>query len=300
MNSDVLKRYPSIQTLVGFVTVARTHSFARAAEQLNLSASAISKQLSELESFLGCELLRRTTRQMTLTEEGEDFLAEVQESLRRIEDATLRLRAKRAGSDQLDVAVSPTFCNRWLIPRLASFYEQHPEVRLNLQTSIGVPDLRALRADCAIAFCEASAVSYESKQVAELRLFPVIAPALLGRSRASDWRDALYAHPLLDQLTLPDAWEHFLKEAHVDPSRTHRGARYQLLALGHQAALVGLGIALMPDYVVADDLRARRLIRLGNLDCQATASYRLIVPPRTRDRDAFRAFSEWLFAQSQR
>ncbi len=298
MNNDELKRYPSTQTLVGFVTVARTLSFARAAEQLNLSASAISKQLSELESLLGCELFKRTTRQMTLTSEGEEYLTEVQESLRRIEDATLRLRAKRGFTGQLDVAVSPTFCNRWLIPRLASFYTANPEIRLNLQTSIGLPDLRLLRVDCAIAFCEASAVDGESEQVMPLKLWPVVSPVLLKKLRKQNWRSALCSHPLLDQLTLPHAWDEFLSLAGIDARTTRRGARYQLLALGHQAALVGLGSALLPDYLVADDIRRGALARLGDLELKTKADYRLIVPEHARNRGAFRAFREWLLANS--
>lgn len=294
MNQDKLRRYPAMQALVGFAAVARTLSLARAAEQLNLSASAISKQLRELESFLDCELFERSTRSVSLTAEGRDYALAIQESLGRIEEATLRLRAKHAMSRHIDVAVSPTFCNHWLIPRLASFYQQHPGVTLNLQTAIGVPNLAALKADCAISFCEDAPSEFDAETILTLRLMPIASPKLVGKRRGRDWREPLCEYPLLGQLTLPDAWRKFLEQIDVDASSTREGPRYQLLTLGHQATLVGLGIALLPDYVVHEDLRAKRLLRIGDASYCPKASYRLLAPARMRESEAFRAFRAWL------
>ncbi|MGL4231843.1 MAG: LysR substrate-binding domain-containing protein [Casimicrobium sp.] len=294
MNQDKLRRYPAMQALVGFATVARTLSLARAAEQLNLSASAISKQLRELESFLDCELFERSTRSVSLTAEGRDYALAIQESLGRIEEATLRLRAKHAMSSHLDVAVSPTFCNHWLIPRLASFYAQHPGVTLNLQTSIGVPNLAALKADCAISFCETAPSEFDAESILALTLTPIASPKLVGKRSAREWRKTLCEFPLLGQLTLPDAWRELLAQIGIEASATREGPRYQLLTLGHQATLVGLGIALLPDYVVREDVRARRLVRIGDASYRPKASYQLLAPARMRESEAFRPFRAWL------
>jgi LysR family transcriptional regulator, glycine cleavage system transcriptional activator len=294
MNQDKLRRYPAMQALVGFATVARTLSLARAAEQLNLSASAVSKQLRELESFLGCELFERSTRSVNLTAQGRDYALAIQESLGRIEEATLRLRAKHGMSSHLDLAVSPTFCNHWLIPRLASFYEQHPGITLNLQTAIGVPNLTALKADCAISFCETAPSEFDAEPILALTLMPVAASKLVAKRNDRDWRKTLCEFPLLGQLTLPDAWREFLAQVGIEASATREGPRYQLLTLGHQATLVGLGIALLPNFVVSGDLRAKRLVRIGSASYRAKASYQLLAPARMRESEAFRAFRAWL------
>lgn len=294
MNQDKLRRYPAMQALVGFATVARTLSLARASEQLNLSASAVSKQLRELESFLECKLFERSTRSVTLTAEGRDYATAIQQSLVGIEEATLRLRAKHAMSSHLDVAVSPTFCNHWLIPRLASFYALHPGVTLNLQTAIGVPNLGALKADCAISFCETAPSEFHGETILELTLMPVASKKLVGHRSAREWRRTLCEFPLLGQLTLPDAWREFLEKACVERSATREGPRYQLLTLGHQATLVGLGIALLPDYVVREDVRVRRLVRIGDVSYRPKASYQLLAPARMRESDAYRVFRAWL------
>jgi LysR family transcriptional regulator, glycine cleavage system transcriptional activator len=287
-----------MQALVGFATVAKTLSLARAAEQLNLSASAISKQLRELERFLGCDLFERSTRSVRLTAEGRDYALAVNESLKRIEEATLRLRAKHTQSKHLDVAVSPTFCNHWLIPRLASFYEQHPDITLNLQTAIGLPDLAALNSDCAIAFCGDVPTEFDAEQILSLTLMPVASRKLVTKERAKNWRTTLCEYPLLGQLTLPDAWRDFLTNLAIDVNLTREGSQYQLLTLGHQAALVGLGIALLPDYVVGSDLRAKRLLRIGTATYQPSASYQLLSTSRLRESEAFRAFRTWLLHEA--
>jgi LysR family transcriptional regulator, glycine cleavage system transcriptional activator len=283
-----------MQALVGFATVARTLSLARAAEQLNLSASAISKQLRELERFLDCELIERSTRSVSLTAEGRDYVIAIQESLGRIEEATLRLRAKHSMSNHLDVAVSPTFCNHWLIPRLASFYARHPGVTLNLQTAIGVPSPAALKADCAISFCETAPSEFDAEPILALTLMPIASHKLIGKDGTRNWRKTLCAFPLLGQLTLPDAWREFLAQVGLEASATREGPRYQLLTLGHQATLVGLGIALLPDYVAREDLRAKRLVRIGDGTYRPKASYQLLAPARMRESEALSAFRAWL------
>ncbi len=294
MNKDPLRRYPGMQSLVGFATVSRTLSLARAAEQLNLSASAISKQLRELEDFLDCELFVRSTRNVRLTAAGEDYAVTVRESLARIEEATLRLRSKHSASNHLDVAVSPTFCNHWLIPRLASFYEAHPYVTLNLQTAIGVPNLNALKVDCAISFCDAPPDGIDASRILPLDLMPVASSKIVTARAARDARHTLTQLPLLGQLTLPNAWRDYLAQLDIDASSTREGPQYQLLSLGHQATLVGLGIALLPEYVVAGDLREKRLVRIGRHCYRPTASYQLLAPERMRKNAAFLAFRDWL------
>jgi LysR family transcriptional regulator, glycine cleavage system transcriptional activator len=294
MNTSKLRRLPSSSALLGFATVARTLSLARAAEILSLSPSAVSKQLREIESFVGCALFERSTRVVKLTPEGALYAESIDAGLSRIEEATLTLRTKRSTATHIDIAVSPTFCNRWLIPRLATFYAEQPAITLNLQTAVGVPDLRGLRVDCAISFCGDADATAEGELVMPLDLILVCAPKLLGARYRRQWQHAVTDKPLLGQQTLPSLWEDFFSKNELNAKSIHESARYQLLSMGHQACLVGLGIALLPEYVVAEDLRAGRLIRLGDIVYRAQGSYRLIAPTHATSNAAYVEFRRWL------
>ncbi len=227
-----------------------------------------------------------------------------------IDAALLRLRTGRGPEHMLNLSVPPTFCSHWLIPRLPNFYADHPGITLNLSTRVGVPDAAAMHeasSHCAIAVCSDSPAGLDSKTVLPLTLYPCASPALLARAgsnhQASEysWRRLLSSLPLLDQLSLPEAWPQFLNAHAMADAPVQWAGRYELLSLGHHAALAGLGIALLPDYVITNDLRSRRLKRLGrNVSYRSEKAYRLIYPPGGAPHRAFDAFNAWLGDQSSR
>lgn len=293
-------RLPSIVALMGFEAVARTRSIAAAAREMHLTSSAVSKQLRELEQQLGCRLFARTTRSVELTPEGAEYQAAIAPLLAALEEATLQLRARAGGELQLELGVSHSLGNRWLIPRLASFYETHPDVRLNLTTISGVPDLAAGKLHCALSFCVRAPSGYLAEHVMRLRLYPVVGARLAAALRRSDWRDALTRYPLLDQATLPDAWPDFLRQAGVDSSLVRIGPRYQLLTMGLQAALSGLGVALLPLYVAQPELDAGRIVRLGDRHFDSVGSYQLLRRRAGPRNAALQAFAQWVRDQGRR
>lgn len=293
-----LTRLPSMSSLLGFEAVARTRSIAGAARELYLTPGAVSKQLRELEQQLGCPLVARTTRSVQLTAEGVAFQRAIAPLLAGLEEATLMLRARSVSDTRLEVGVPHSLGNRWLIPRLASFFDAHPQVSLNLTTISGVPDLSGSALHCALCYCAKPPAGHVGERVMGLRLYPYIAARLAG-TRRTDARELLRRHPLLEQATLPDMWPQLLRKLGIDATDVRFGARYQLLTLGLQAALSGLGIALLPAYVAQPDLEAGRISRVGDDWLDTGASYQLI---RLKGRErsvAMTAFTTWVRQQGR-
>ncbi len=312
MNRRLLSRLPSMSALTSFEAVARTRSVVGAARELHLTASAVSKQLRLLEQQLGCQLLVRSTRSVTLTAEGAEFQQSIAPLLTQIEDAALRLRTRGGGDSELEVGASHSLGNRWLIPRLASFYGAHPDIRLNLTTFVGVPVLASGPLQCALAYCERPPAGCVAEPVMRLRLLPVIGAQLLGRgsgaARSKGHRpvdrkelpELLKRHPLLGQHTLPDAWPAYLRQLGLAEGAVHYGPRYQLLTMGLQAALSGLGIALLPLYVAQPELDACRVRLLSSQALTTAASYQLIYRKEQPRSAALSAFAAWVRAEGQR
>jgi LysR family transcriptional regulator, glycine cleavage system transcriptional activator len=293
MNELKRPRFPGMPELVGFDCLARSPSLAKAAQELAISPSAVSKRLREIESFLGCRLFERSTRHLQLTPAGMQFAAATREALSLIEAATLSLRTREQNQWHLDLTVSPTLCSRWLIPRLASFYAAYPQATIDIQMNTGVPDFSSQRLDCALVYCDSAPLGLQSVRVLDLVLVPVVAAMIVKESAQSDWRSIIQSLPLLRQNSLPSAWQRFLEKANISSDKVHASTIYTRLALEHQAALTGLGISLLPLYLISEDLRAKRLLRLGDLQCEGLGGYFLVSRELGRT-PVLKAFQTWL------
>ena len=125
------RKIPGTELLVAFETAARHQSFTRAAEELSLTQSAVCRQISTLEDYMGVQLFNRIKKRVTLSEAGQLYSKQVREALKRIEHDTLSLMAHRGAGGVLELAVIPTFATSWLIPRLGHFHALHPGITLD-------------------------------------------------------------------------------------------------------------------------------------------------------------------------
>src|SRR5579884_1323310 len=144
------RRIPSLSSLQAFEAVARHLSFSRAADELSLTQSAVSRQVAALEDMLELKLFERLPHRLSLTDAGAGYFEEVRDTLERLAAATLRVMASRAGVGVLNVAIPPSLAARWFVPRLPRFYEEHPGISVLLTTRSDSFDLRAERFDAAI------------------------------------------------------------------------------------------------------------------------------------------------------
>lgn len=292
------RKIPSTAALVAFESAARHQSFTKAAEELALTQSAVCRQIAALEAFLGVELFRRTRRGVRLTEEGLSYGRRIAAQLDAVERDTLAVMGQQ-GSTSLELAVVPTFATQWLLPRLKDFQRRHPEVTVNL-TNRTRPFLFAdTEFDAALYFGDADWPGTAADFLMRENPVPVCSPELIAPHRNLDAR-AIAALPLLQQSTRPYAWRQWFGSLGLQIEGDMRGPRYELFSMLAQAAMHGMGVALIPPLLIQRELAEGRLIVPLEHAYLSDKAYYLIVPERKAESAALRAFRDWLLDQAQR
>lgn len=287
---------PALANLIALETTARIGSVTGAAEELCLTQGAVSKQITELEDFLGARMLSRRKGAVAATPAGEEYLRSVRKALAMLEEATLEVQSGRAAGGRLNLSVPVSLGNIWLLPRLLRFAKEQPQIQLNVTTKVGPVDLENTGLDAAIMYCSGPPPRHFALKVIPLELYPVCAPELLpgGGTLA----EALKRMPLLHQIAALEAWPSYLQQTGIRLAHPDDGPRYGLLTMGLQAAVSGMGIALLPDYVTTDDLKAGRLLRVASDPYVSPKAYYFICPEERRDGPAMQTFIRWLRQQT--
>ena len=250
-----------------FVAVVETGSLAAAARQSRLTASAVSKLVTRLEAHLGTRLLRRTTRRMTVTDAGQRFherAVAVLAELRAIEDEVAGEQAAPRG--RLRLSIPQFFGPSRVMPILLAFQKQYPEVSLDVDLGDRNVDLVGERVDVAVRITTQPPESFVAKKVGVVRRVLCASPAYLRKHPAPRTLDDLADH-------------HHLVLASATPLGASVRLRVGSTLVLHEAAKTGLGIAELPDYLVEDDLRARRLVRILEGRVTTELGVHVIYPP---------------------
>lgn len=249
-----------------FAKVVELGSFARAAERLGLSTSAVSRQVSELESHLGVRLLNRTTRRLSLTEAGQTFYEHGVQLLADLEDAEASVRVAATeprGTLRLTCGIS--FGIHYLAPALADFAVEHPAVVFDLDLSDRAVDLVEEGFDLAVRIGHMGQAGLVARRLGWTQLIVCASPEYLARRSAPLERPSdLAAHECLcyTNVGLPNVWRFTDARGDVEDVKIaprHRANNGQLLA---SLAAQGLGLVYSPDFIVAHELRAGRLVPL--------------------------------------
>lgn len=291
------RKIPSTAALVAFESAARHQSFTKAAEELALTQSAVCRQIAALEAFLGVELFRRTRRGVRLTEEGLSYGRRIAAQLDAVERDTLAVMGQQ-GSTSLELAVVPTFATQWLLPRLKDFQRRHPEVTVNL-TNRTRPFLFAdTEFDAAVYFGDADWPGTAADFLMRENPVPVCSPGLIAPQYTLNARE-IAALPLLQQTTRPYAWRQWFGSLGLQVEGDLRGPRYELFSMLAQAAMHGMGVALIPPLLIQRELAEGRLIVPLEHAYLSDKAYYLIIPERKAESAALRAFRAWLLEQAQ-
>lgn len=285
---------PSLTALQCFDAAVRHVSFTRAAEELNLTQSAVSRQIRQLEDFLGRQLFQRVKQRLALTAAGESYIVAVRDVLDRAEAATLQLMAYSGEGGELNVAILPTFGSRWLVPRLGSFTARHPDIQLNLATQVRPFDFEKEEVDVAIHFGSELWPGAESHRLMGETVVPVCAPSLLNGKVAFDTPRDLLNFTLLQHITRPQAWSEWLLAVGVEGVDGSHGPRFEHFYMVIQAAIAGLGIAVLPQFLVQEELASGRLVIAVNHPVQSRQAYYLVHQVNKSDLYKVRVFREWL------
>ncbi|WP_374308551.1 LysR substrate-binding domain-containing protein [Dongia sp.] len=287
---------PSLKGLKAVEAALRLGSFVAAADELNVTQTAISRLVKLVEGQIGQTLFERHANSLVPTPAGRSLAPLLDDAFRRLEAAVDSVR--RTTLPGLSIAAGPTFAMRWLIPRLQHFQRQHPGIEVRLVTAID--DHVALRPDWAatIRLSSAPLPGLMAEPLFSAALFPVAAPALAETIRK---RSDLQHHTLLEVAHAPKEWPRWLAESGLDPARFRRRLSFDYSTYAIQAALDGLGIALVRAPYVQDDLDAGRLIRLFDLALvDPGRAWHLIYRAEALQDAPFVAFRAWLLAEVQR
>jgi len=288
-------RFPPLNALRTFECAGRHLSFVHAADELNVTPGAVSRQVKALEDWFGAPLFHRRHKQVLLTPLGRNYLQAVGEPLERIASATERARRERTDRP-IAICCYPTFALRWLVPRWGHFYDRHPEIDVQLTTTLQPVDFTRGDVDAAVLVGKGSESwpGLEAIKLAGVDLTPVCSPALRDGASALREPGDLARCTLLHGSPRPEDWRRWLEFAHVEGIDATAGVTFDSLNLSIQAAVEGLGVAIAVLALVEDDLAAGRLVRPFAPVRRSGRPFYLVYPPdRARNRK-LRHFIDWL------
>jgi LysR family transcriptional regulator, glycine cleavage system transcriptional activator len=290
-----MSRVP-LSLLQQFVQVARLGNLSRAADQANLTVSALSHQMRQLEERLERRLFERGPRGVTLTVEGCSLLEAVGEHFDGIEHALSRYRERR--HDALTLSASPGIISSWLMPRLPRLLSAYPELELNLQSSSALVNFEREAVDAAVRYGKGQWQGLRSERMFGEWIAPVAAPELVERMAGADPLDLL-SWPLLGDPNPNNRWNDWFAQYGAKPPRRYVAHVDTVDALRH-AALEGLGVALGRMVTSKSLIDAGRLVVLGDryLPVPEPEAYYLVYPPRSEDHRGMSTFREWLLGEA--
>jgi DNA-binding transcriptional LysR family regulator len=287
---------PSTTALAVFEAAARHSNFTAAAHELSLTQGAVCRQVASLESFLRTKLFRRAGRGVVLTEAGAAYQRQISRRLDDMERDTLDLMARQGRGGAIELAVVPTFGTRWLLPRLRDFAQRHPDVTVNLSSRTRPFLFQDSGLDAAIYAGDGHWPGATVEYLMPETLVPVCSPALIApRQRLTPAQMAKL--PLIQQTTRPYAWRRWFESVGLRPQGDLVGPRYELFSMSLQAAAVGLGVALVPEHDLDDELAAGRLVVPVNHRCTSDLAYYFAAPQNKGSDVLVTAFRGWLLEQ---
>lgn len=291
-------RLPPLNAIRAFEAAARHLSITGAAEELSVTAGAVSRQIRSLEESFGFKLFVRGHRQIALTRQGQEYYRAVTKALDELRDATRRLR-RRTQRKQLRIRAYTTFAMRWLIPRLSGFHAEHPEIEVLLKASLDPVDFRKEDIDGAIRLGDGRWPGAHTYRLVSNLLAPVCSPALLqARPRLKRPTD-LVRQTLLHSMARPDDWATWLRAEGIDELVDPRaGMSYESSAMAYAAAVEGQGLAMAQLFLVEEDLRAGRLERpFERVVDMGDFTYYLLTAAHREESASMATFRRWLLEQ---
>ena len=296
------RKIPSTQALVCFEAAARHESYTRAGQELALTQSAVSRQITALEDYLGVALFRRTRHGVQLSAAGADYARQVARQLESLERDTLDAMGHHGQGGALHLAAVPTFATRWLIPRLPAFMRAHPDITVHIETRTRPFMFNDTPFDAALwAGTPAQAANWAGTQHTVLMhedVWPVCSPALIAPHSFVE-PEAIAQLPLLQQSTRPDGWRQWFDAQGTEAPRARSGPRYELFSMLAAAAAHGLGVALMPRLLIEDELARGELVLACPRPLRGERSYFLVSPAGAAERPALHLLRQWLFVTAK-
>ncbi len=300
MTTNPKRLLPSTSMLAAFDAAARTGSFTSAAKELALTQGAISRQVNALEQQLAVTLFHRNNQTISLTEVGKIYAKDIHSALSNIRSATLNIMTNPAGG-VLNIAILPMFGSRWLMPRLADFLEKNSQITINTVSKLSQFDFAHEDVHCAIHFGKADWNQANCTFLMAEESVAVCSPTLLEKINNRDcsaenkqkFIGSLAEQPLLHISTRPDAWQQWFASQGVETS-AQQGMHFEQFSIAANAAVAGLGIALLPKFLIENELQRNELVEVCCTPLKTENAYYLVTPNDKLTYAPVLAFTNWL------
>lgn len=293
-----MRRLPPLNALRMFEASARKSSFAAAAEELSVTASAVSHQIKTLEEYLGVALFSRSKRKVELTPSGEQYLMSVKHALDEIEMATHRL-ATNQETNVVQISVAPNFLTRWLMPRMSRFRELYPDVELQINASMGLLDFNRSSTDMAVYYGNGEWDDIEVHFLQKVMLVPVCSPKLLNGKFPLEVPEDLRHHTLIYVSKRKWEWENWLQLAGAEFITPRDTLQLSSGQLATAAAQENLGVALADPTLTSREISSGDLVVPFNIPLDTHRAFYLVYQKHRPLTSGMKAFKEWLMSEMQ-
>lgn len=287
---QLTKHLPSSRALQAFIVAARCLSFSEAAKQLYVTQGAISKQIQSLETQLGQALFIRKGSGLVLTEAGNQYLSKVVPGIEAIQTASAEMQQTHSETNLLQLNVSPSVANFWLLPEIDKFLAQNQRLRISVNTGDGRLPKGGIDADVSIR-CLPIAKHYEhSEWLFQEKLILVANPSVGNLSSI----DEVLSFPLLPQSTRPQLWDLMLNKSQTQISPNYYPVAFEHFYMSLPLLERNCGVALLPDFMVRKELDSGALINPLDLRFDSPYGYYLICPSYKLSEPHITSFIRWI------
>lgn len=296
---NCMRRYlPSLSALHAFEAAARYMNFTRAADDLGLTQSGISRQIRNLEEFLGVTLFHRAGPRLVLTEVGATYFREVALALDKLQEISIDAVRGRSADSSLMIGTHHSLASRWLPERLGSFIAAHPDIPLEIIPAVSATDFETTRLDIAVLRGTGSWTHARAIELFVEQLAVVASPRLIPSSQKLAPLD-FSNFPMLQNASRPNLWLHWLRTTELAYNGQIQGTRFAHNDMLINAAIHGIGIAVVPTCFIEGELARGELHMPFGDPIQSGDSYFAVYPERKAALSSTILFRDWLVRQTR-
>mgnify|MGYP001822063160 FL=1 len=288
-------RNVSMRALRAFCLAVERESFRLAAEDLYLTASAVSHQIRQLEDTIGSQLFSRTARSLNVTDAGRAFYDDLKPILDDL-DVIIERNSKQVEGAVLKLSVQPFFASELLVPRLSEFVAENPDISITVDTIEGESGAHDKTADVSIRLFSSPPTGLDSKRLFSLRLIPVASPDFYDGVELKAGRISS-DFPLIVHDSRPKAWQKWQRSSGIRLPRNPKIIRLNTMTSVARAAEQGLGAALMPAQLCCAWMESGALTQLFDHELESKEAYYLISPDSTTDTEHSKTFCDWVLQE---
>lgn len=295
-----MRRYlPSLSALHAFEAAARYMNFTKAAEDLGLTQSGISRQIRNLEEFLGVTLFHRSGPRLVLTEVGATYYRDLALTLDRLQEISIDAVRGRSIDSSLMIGTHHTLASRWLPERLGSFIAAHPDIPLEIKPAAPATDFETTRLDIAVLRGAGSWLHARAIELFAEKLAVVASPRMIASGVRLDPLD-FSRFPMLQNASRPSLWLHWLRMAGLSYSGRIQGTRFAHNDMLINAAVHGIGIAVIPVCYIEAELASGQLHMPFGGPIRSGDSYFAVYPERKAHQPGVVLFRDWLIRNTRK